>query len=78
MNSTHTGAQSKIFQGRGNFRKLRHFAKHFAKNLRKKSPEGKYFGVFSPRYSYNYILNGDFNPKMDTIWPFFLKSGYFL
>ena len=51
MNTTHTGAQSEIFQGRGSFRELGHFAKHFVKNLRKKSPTGKNFGVFSTRYS---------------------------
>ena len=28
---------------------------------------GKHFGVFYPRYSYNYILNEKFNPKMDPI-----------
>ena len=39
----------------------------------KKGPRGKYLGVFSSRYSENYILNGKFNPKIDTIRAFFPK-----
>ena len=73
--------QSEIFQGRGGFGELEHFDKHFDKkeHFDKKGYAGENFGVFSPRYSQNYIVNGDFNPKMDTIRAFFcLKSGHFL
>ena len=48
------------------------FEKHFVKNIRKKCP-GKDFGVFSPSYSLNYILNGKVNPKKVTIRAFFSK-----
>ena len=30
--------------------------------------------VFSPRYYQNYILNGKFNPKMDTIKRLFFSK----
>ena len=52
---------------------LRNFDKHFVKNTRKRGPTGKQFGNFSPRYSQNYILNGKFNPKMNTIRNFLSK-----
>ena len=39
----------------------------------KKGPKGKQFGVFPPRYSQNYILNGTINPKVDTIMTFLSK-----
>ena len=51
---------------------LGHFDKYFVKNIRKICP-GKHFGVFSPVYSLNCILNGKFNPKMKTIRAFFSK-----
>ena len=54
----------------GRFVELGHFDKGFVKNTRKRGPTGKHFGIFSPRYSQNYILNGKFNPKMDTIMAF--------
>ena len=38
-------------KGRGGFVELGHFDKHFVKNTRIKSSTGKYFGVFSSRYS---------------------------
>ena len=71
--SMKTGAQPEIFQGRGYFVKLGHFEKHFLKNVKKKGPAGKKFGFFLPRYSQNYILNGKFNLRMDTIRAFFSK-----
>ena len=37
------------------------------KTNRKRGPTEKHFGVFSSRYSQNYILNGKFNPKTETI-----------
>ena len=43
-------AQPNIFQGMGGFVKLGHFDKHYIKS-RKKTPQGKIFGVFSLRYS---------------------------
>ena len=46
---------------------LGHFDNHFIKNTRKKGPAGEHLEAFSPRYSENYILNGKFNPKIDTI-----------
>ena len=55
------GAKPEIFQGK------EFFDKHFVKNTRKKDATGKYFGVTSPTYSYNYIFNGKFNPNMDII-----------
>ena len=60
--------QMLIFQGWGGLVKLGHFAK---------SPTRNNFGIPSPRYSQNYILNGKFNPKMDTIRAFFPKSEHF-
>ena len=56
---------------------LGHFDTHFVKNTRKGGPTGKNFGVFSPRYSWNYILNEKFNPMMVTIRTFFPKSEHF-
>ena len=47
---------------RGDFVELGHFDKPFVKN-----------GAFSSRYSYNYIVNGRFNPRMNTIRAFFSK-----
>ena len=61
------------FSGRGMFRRIGHFDKHFVKMSRKKGTAGKNFGVFSPRYTQNYILNGKFNPRMDTIMALFSK-----
>ena len=40
---------------------------------KKKGPTGKKFEAFPPRYSWNYILNGRLNPRMDTIRVFFKK-----
>ena len=71
--SMKTGAQPEIFQGRGYFVKLGHFEKQFLKHVKKKGPAGKKFGFFLPRYSQNYILNGKFNLRMDTIRAFFSK-----
>ena len=49
----------KLFRARGRrFVELGHFDKDFVKNTRKRGLTGKHFGVFSPRYSPNYILNG--------------------
>ena len=45
------GAQTEIFQGRGDFVELGHFDKYFVKNARKKGSQGKYLESFSPRYS---------------------------
>ena len=52
---------------------LGHFQKDLVKNTRKRDPSGKHFGAFSSIYSQNYILNGKFNPKMDTIRTFISK-----
>ena len=49
------------------FVKLGRFDKDFIKSARKRGPAGKHFGVFSPRYSENYILNQKLYSKMDTI-----------
>ena len=70
------GTQPEIFQGREVFVEFGHFDKHFIKNTRKEGQAGKNFGIFFPRYSSNYILNGKFNKKMDTIRVFFSKSGH--
>ena len=42
--------------------KLGHFGKHFYGNTGKGCAD-KNFGVFFPRYSWEFILNGIFNPK---------------
>ena len=68
-----TGAQPEIFQGRGGFAELGHLNKNFVKNTRKKAPQGKFWSL-SPRYSLNYILDGIFNQKIDTIWAFFPQN----
>ena len=68
-----TGAQPGIFQGRGGFVKLGRFDKYFIKKSRKKAPQGKTLEFFSLRYSYNDILNGKFNLRMDIIRTFFTK-----
>ena len=52
---------------------LRYFDNHFVKNTRKRGPAGKHFGVFSPRYSSNYILNRKLNAKINTIRGFLFK-----
>ena len=58
--------QKKIIPGGGViFVELGSFDKDFVKNTRKRAPTGKYFGVFSPRYSEKHILKGKFNPKMN-------------
>ena len=59
--------------GGGGGVELRNFDKHFGKNTRKTGPTGKQFGNFSPTYPQNYILNGKFNPKMNTIRTFLSK-----
>ena len=64
-------------QGRGGLVGLGCFYKHFVKNTWKKCLAEKNLGVFSPRYSKNYILNGKFNSKMGTIRAFFTKSAHF-
>ena len=46
-----TVAQPEIFQGRGGFVEFVHFNKHFVKNTRKKTPQGKMLEFFCPRYS---------------------------
>ena len=51
---------------------LGHFDEHFVKNTRKRGPTGKYFEVFSSRYTLS--LNGKFKQMMDTIGPLFPKS----
>ena len=51
----------------GRYVELEHFDKDFIKITRKRGPTVKKLGVFSSRYFENYILNGKFKPKMDTI-----------
>ena len=60
------------FSEQGKFRGTRVLNKHFVKNKREKCATGKHFGVSSPRYSYNEILNGKFNPEMDMIRALFI------
>ena len=74
MEPPKASTQSETFQGRVCFGKSEHFNKQFVNNLRTKGPAGESFGVFSPRYSKNYILNGEFNTKMDTIWTLFFSK----
>ena len=56
---------------------LGYFDKIFVKKARKKDSAGKRFGAFSPRYSWNYILNGTFNPKMEKLGPFQNHGSFF-
>ena len=65
--------QKEIFQGREGFVELEHFDKHFVKS-KKKETAGKTFGVFSPRYSENYFLNGKFKAKTDTARVFLFQN----
>ena len=65
--------QKEIFQGREGFVELEHFDKHFVKS-KKKETAGKTFEVFSPRYSYNYFLNGKFKAKTDTTRVFLFQN----
>ena len=65
-------AQPEIFQGKGGFVKLGHFDKHFIKKSRKKARK-IFWSFLSLRYSWNYILKGKFNPRIDTIRAFFSK-----
>ena len=67
------GTQPKLFQSRRGLADLGHFSKLYVKIKRKKAFAAKNFGAFSPKYSQNYILNGRFNPRMNTIRDFFLK-----
>ena len=48
-----------------------------SKTQEKKAPQWKILEFFSLRYPENYILNGKFNTKMDTIRTFPPKSGHF-
>ena len=57
----------------GRYVELEHFDKDFIKITRKRGPTVKKLGVFSSRYFENYILNGKFKPKMDTIRAFLSK-----
>ena len=68
-----SGAQLEIFYGRGDFVDLGHFNKVFVKNAKEKAPQANNLETFSPRYSSNYLLNGRFNPSMNTIRVFFSK-----
>ena len=61
------GMEPRILLGLG------HFDKDYVENSRKRRPTGKNFGAFSPRYSWNVILNRKFNPKMDTFKAFLSK-----
>ena len=65
--------QKEIFQGREGFVELEHFDKHFVKS-KKKETAVKTFGVFSPRYSENYFLNGKFKAKTDTARVFLFQN----
>ena len=49
---------------------LEHYLKYFLENTRKRGLTGKHSRVFSPRYSYNYILNR-------KVRAFFQKSRHF-
>ena len=77
FNISRLGTQLEIFQGRRGLVRLGHFYKHFVKSTRKKGLSGKNLGVFSPRYSWNYIFTRKFNSEMDTIRAFFTKSVHF-
>ena len=66
--------QSEIFQGRGGLRKLAHFDKQFDKKLTKTAPQGKILEFFLLDTLKNNILNGEFNPEMDTIRAFFSQN----
>ena len=77
------GAQPEVFHDKGGrggggwFVELGHFVKHFVKNAGKRGLTCNHFGTFFPIYSWNYILKGTFNPKMDTIRVFLSKIGHF-
>ena len=64
---------TKPFSGQGRFHEIRALRQTFYQKVKKKGPAGKNFEVFSLRYSQNYILNGKFNLRMDTIRAFFSK-----
>ena len=66
-----SGTQPEIFQSRGGFVELGHFDKLSSKTYE------KHFGAFSPRNSWNHILNWRFNPRMETIRAFFQNQGTF-
>ena len=53
------------------------FNKHFVKTKEKEAPQGNIFEFFLLDTLKNYILNGKFNPKIDTIRAFLSKSGTF-
>ena len=53
------------FRGMGDFVELWHFDKHFVKNIRRTTQLD------------NYILNGKFNPEVDTIRAFFQNQSIF-
>ena len=48
---------------------------NISSKTKEKRPHREMF--YSPRYPYKYILNGQFNSKMNTIRAFFPKSGHF-
>ena len=78
-NNAWVGAHQKFFRARWGgrrFLELGHFHKNFVKNTRKRDPAGN--RVYFPRYCWNYILNGKFKPKMDTIEAFLSEIRHFL
>ena len=71
--SSCSGAQPEILKSRGGFVELGHFGKSLSKTQEKK--EGKILELFL--LDLTYILNGKFNPRMETVRAFFSKSGHF-
>ena len=60
-------------QGAGEVCETRALQYRFRQKHQKKKPRKETFGVFSPRYSEKYNLNGKFNSKMNTIRAFLSK-----
>ena len=62
-----------------NFREIRAFREIFPQKVEKKGPEVSTFGVFSPRYSQKYILNGNVYLRIERVRDFFVgNQGTFL
>lgn len=60
-------------RSRGGLLEYGFFDKHYVYGIQKKGPAGKTFGIFSPRYSQNCILNRNLNHKMHTNRVLFCK-----
>ena len=66
----------RIFAGQGGGVELGTSISISSKTQAKEAPQGNTLDLFSPRYFWNYILNGKFNQTMGTVRAFLPRSGH--